>query len=285
MQIPTEVIGQIDWRGYSLVHSEGAPADTLKVLLSDKSAKGRYRVLFFHRSSQWETETQTNGEDFHFAQPMPEGVLVAAARQDGPTANAKIYSWHGDLIRDFDLGDGIQNLQCTSTGDIWVSYFDEGVFGHTIASAGLVRFDPSGGPVYKFQPRSGTEFITDCYALNVESDQIAWCYYYTEFPLVQLRGDAIEGLWHPGISGSTGFAVWSHSVIMQSGYDREDWSLLQLGKDGDTANRGRVEFVDEAGDPLPARCATARGRMIWFLQNSKVYRADISQMPEIEPRG
>jgi len=71
---------------------------------------------------------------------------------------------------------------------------------------------------------------------------------------------------------------------MQSGYDREDWSLLQLGKDGDTANRGRVEFVDEAGDPLPARCATARGRMIWFIQNSKVYRADISQMPEIEPR-
>jgi hypothetical protein len=69
-------------------------------------------------------------------QPLPrEDVLVVGARcfrfQDGSAEqNARVYSAEGELLREFVLGDGIQDLQVTSTGHIWVSYFDEGIFGN-----------------------------------------------------------------------------------------------------------------------------------------------------------
>ena len=36
----------------------------------------------------------------------------------------------GELRRQFVLGDGIKHVQTTAAGDIWVGYFDEGVYGN-----------------------------------------------------------------------------------------------------------------------------------------------------------
>lgn len=174
------------------------------------------------------------------------------------------------------------DIQTTASGDIWVSYFDEGVFGNTIGSAGLVRFDVQGEPTYKFQPYKfqpsvDLDPISDCYGLNVQSDNKIWFYYYTPFLLVQLHKEAVS-FWKPGVLGASVFAVAGNQVVIHAGYQEDDWCLLRLHRDGLVNNMGPVEFVDENGDPLPARCAKARGRMIWFVRNSTIYRADISHL-------
>jgi hypothetical protein len=55
--------------------------------------------------------------------------------------------------RTFTIGDGVQDVRTTPGGDVWVSYFDEGVFGNyrwsppgpePIGAPGLVAFDPLG---------------------------------------------------------------------------------------------------------------------------------------------
>jgi hypothetical protein len=278
MRVPAEVVGKIDWHGCQLTACAGAPQDTLFLLLSSRPKNDRWRILCVSEKGDWEYTIETERSEFHFVQPLPDGLLLAHPRQSSPAQNACVYDFAGDLLRRFALGDGIQDLQTTASGDIWASYFDEGVFGDTVGSTGLVRFDAHGTPTYEFQPTAGLDWISDCYALNVESSEAVWFYYYTPFLLVRLRKDAIDGFWRTGVAGAQAFAVRGNLVVIHAGYQQNDWRLLQLHEDGTVSNVDQVEFVDEHGDPLPARCAKARGRLIWFVQNSTIYRADITKI-------
>jgi hypothetical protein len=278
MRVAAEVVGKIDWKGCQVTAYGGAPQETLFLLLSSRTTKDYRRVLCFHEQEEWEYTIQTEPSDFHFVQPLPDGLLLAHGRQSSPAQNARVYDFTGGLLREFTLGDGIEDLQTTTSGDIWASYFDEGVFGDTIGSAGLVRFDAQGTPSYEFQPSAGLDRISDCYALNVESSQAVWFYYYTPFLLVRLRNDAIDNFWRTDLAGARAFAVSGDRVVMHAGYQHNDWRLLQLHEDTTVSNLGQVEFVDKDGDPLLTRCAKARGRLIWFVQNSIIYRADISKL-------
>ena len=68
---------------------------------------------------------------------------------------------------------------------------DEGIFGnygwHTpIGASGLTACNLNGDRIYDFNPSGDIEEFCDCYAINVETENITWCYYYTEFPLVKI---------------------------------------------------------------------------------------------------
>jgi hypothetical protein len=126
---------------------------------------------------------------------LPDGeVLVVGTRcwrnRDGRAErNACVFDGAGTLRRDFTLGDGINHVQTTSDGSIWVGYFDEGVFGNfgwndPIGSSGIVVFDTVGRPTWRFEPRGGISVISDCYALNVD-DREAWTCYYTNSRLCE----------------------------------------------------------------------------------------------------
>ena len=68
-------------------------------------------------------------------QPMPGGrFLVAGARcrwrPEGPDRNAVLYDADGQVVSEHVLGDGIAHVLATSTGQVWVGYFDEGIYGN-----------------------------------------------------------------------------------------------------------------------------------------------------------
>src|SRR5262249_40802979 len=121
---------------------------------------------------------------FHFVQPLPNGVLAAGARcywrPEGAEKNALALDWDGRVLGRCTLGDGIQDLRVTPNGTIWVSYFDEGVFGNygwnhpgppTIGGAGLVAFGPNGERRFAYDAEAaGTDAICDAYAMNVAAD-------------------------------------------------------------------------------------------------------------------
>jgi hypothetical protein len=206
VRVPADVVGQIDSRGYQLMAYAGAPQDTLFLLLSSRPKNDHLRILCFCDRGEWEYTIETEPSAFHFVQPLQDGLLLAHGRQSSPAQNACVYDFAGRPLRKFALGDGIEDLQTTASGDIWASYFDEGVFGDTVGSAGLVRFDAHGTPTYEFQPTAGLDCISDCYALNVENNETVWFYYYTPFLLVRLREDAINGFWRTGLAGAKAFA-------------------------------------------------------------------------------
>ena len=68
-------------------------------------------------------------------QPMPGGAfLVAGARCrwrcDGPDRNGVLYDTGGQVVAEGVLGDGIGHVLATSDGQVWIGYFDEGIYGN-----------------------------------------------------------------------------------------------------------------------------------------------------------
>lgn len=68
-------------------------------------------------------------------QPMPGGkFLVAGARcrwrRDGPDRNGVLYDTDGQVVAEGVLGDGIGHVLATSDGQVWIGYFDEGIYGN-----------------------------------------------------------------------------------------------------------------------------------------------------------
>jgi len=135
---------------------------------------------------------------FPSVQPLPNGeILLVGARchyrQGNPEENAAVFNRTGEIVRRFVLGDEINSVQTTSPGSVWVSYFDEGVFGNygwdkPMGAAGLVCFEATGRVVWEFEPPVGVDAIADCYALNVAADSV-WACYYTEFPVVKVDSE------------------------------------------------------------------------------------------------
>lgn len=146
------------------------------------------------------------------AQPFDEGWLLA----EGRGGAAEIYDRRGShVLRTLDLGDASEEIQTTPDGRIWVSYFDEGVFGNGIGNEGLVCFDSNGHPIFKyatFANRADLPHISDCYSLNVASDAV-WVCYYTDFPLVCLRNFELGGIWQDW--GSTSALAIRGEVVIR----------------------------------------------------------------------
>lgn len=157
-------------------------------------------------------------------------MLLVGARccwRDGAAeCNAAIYDADGKRQREGVLGDGIEDVQTTPSGEIWVSYFDEGVCGNRgwgeadspapIGSRGLIRFRSDLDIAWRY-PYDG-EFggIADCYALNVVGED-AWAYYYTDFPIVRIRAGAIAG-WSTEVRGAHGLVVADDGVVLVGCY-------------------------------------------------------------------
>ena len=101
--------------------------------------------------------------------------------------NARRYNRNGQLIEAFTLGDGISHIQIDETDTIWVSYFDEGIFGNfgwedPVGSAGLNAFTMNGQKLWSIR----NDGIIDCCALNVVSSKEVYYFYYDDFHLIQL---------------------------------------------------------------------------------------------------
>jgi hypothetical protein len=185
------------------------------------------------------------------------------------------------LVREILLGDGIATVQATSEGVIWTSYFDEGVFGNfgwqdPIGASGLVAWDSAGNKVYEFQPGAGLESICDCYALNVESDEDVWCYYYTEFPLVRLHCRRIHSSWRIPVGGSDAFAVSEECALFRGVCeDRDTYQLFSLCPDSVAKLVAKIELRDQQGTKLVANRAVGRADSIHLTCKDCLYRVDV----------
>lgn len=164
------------------------------------------------------------------------GWVVANARCRPTDDNATLFDEKGVAVDRFCLGDGIEHLQCDDRGNIWVGYFDEGVFGNDgwklpgarepISMAGLVQFDPSGKVLWRLDDPS----MADCYALNV-SRGTAWAYYYTDFPIVEISiATGRTRARKTSVAGGHSLACDSKGAMIIGGYspDKDRITLLEF---------------------------------------------------------
>jgi hypothetical protein len=213
----------VDWEGQPLVlAAEGKPkrpeppcdADTW-VQWQFSQPKAHHLIYFDGGSVRTIRFQQSQGQSTFHVQPFGEGWLLGERR-----GHCGLYDRVGHFVASLDLGDASEDLQTTPDGMIWVSYFDEGVFGGGIGSEGLVCFDTSGVPVFryvKFAEQNNLPFICDCYAMNVSVAGDVWLNYYTDFPLVHLRNLSLEKVWRDFGSMGNGFAIAGGASVYTRG--------------------------------------------------------------------
>ena len=195
--------------------------------------------------------------------------------------NGRVYTRTGEFKREILHGDGIQTVQTTSTGIIWTSYFDEGVFGNygwgkPVGSSGLVAWDTQGRKLYEFTPSEGLDSICDCYALNVETEEDVWCYYYTEFPLVRLRRRENLTFWKIPLAGSDAFAVAGEYALFRGGYkDHDIYQLFSIKSDGSAVLNAKIELRNQQNEMLVANWVVGRADTIYLANNGSVYCIDV----------
>ena len=254
-----------------------------------KGAHGqRYRVLALYEGQvTLDLLIEYDPYNVHFVQPMPDGQLLLACarcRYHGPNQydlNGRVFDSQGLLVREILLGDGIERIQTTASGQIWVSYFDEGVIGNygwhePVGAHGLVCFDGSGQKLYEFDAPDSLGPIIDCYAMNVIDDDDVWLCYYTDFPLVHLKSGEVRHHRGSFVSGSHALAVWSDMVLFAGGY-RDDSQFHLFNVYRDVAPRQFV-FQDERGRLMARPNVRMRGEMVYLLWDDALYCVALSAL-------
>jgi len=209
---------------------------------------------------------------YHFVQPLTDDeLLLVCSRTRKVKENARVFTEDSTLRRSFSLGDAIESTQTTSTGEIWTSYFDE----YLIQDLhGLHRWDRHGNEVYRYQPVAGLnsiDFIADCYAMNVVSDDTIWIYYYTDFPLVKIIDDEIVDYWQSSIYGSHWFAVHNNHIVFVGSYDDKLFHHFEILPNHEIKHIQTFDLKQKGW-------FTTRGKTIVICEGNQFYRFDVPEL-------
>ena len=240
-----------------------------------------YRIHYRVAGETWhDVALAPTRENLAYVQPLPgERWLAVRARAQGDQdRNAHVYDANGRLLHSFPAGDGIQEVQTDEAGSIWVSYFDEGVFGETtLGRKGLVCLSDAGELLFDFaaQSHACVGSMADCYALNVASPSEVWLRYYTDFPLVRIVDGRIADVWN-GLpaEGSPAFAIAGHRALFAGGYRQRDKLVLV---DLSTRRGKTLIAVDDRGQPI-AWHAIGRGSILHLVAEEGLYEIDLSTL-------
>lgn len=244
----------------------------LLILIGKKRNKTNDYVLYHIIDKQVKTITLPSvNESFHYVQQLGENwLLVNAIVCNDTDPNAFIYKEDGSLLHSFHVGHGVEHVQVTENGDIWVGYYDEGIYGDfELAQTGLNCFNQKGDLIFEFSFSDEVPIIDCCYALNAASDEEVYTYYYSDFPLVQIKNKKDYQVFHNvSIRGSDAFAVWKEFALFGHGY--KDKGLVYLYS---TKNERTVTYtpIDEQGKILTYDFAIGRKHNLFLIKNYDIY--------------
>lgn len=272
----------VDWKGSPLVLvEEGKPPYTnsnvspdARITWLNTPPKARHLIHWDGLSQRtFSFEGSTRVLTLH-VQPFMEGWLLGDVRG----GRADLCDGAGRLVKTLDLGDASNDVQTTPNGKIWVSYFDEGVYGGGIGSQqGVVCFNPSGHPIFKyfdFAKENELPFIDDCYAMNVISEDEVWLSYYSAFPLVSIRDFQLHQVWNDFGPIDKAFAVFESDVVFPKCYTRihEGRSQLLRRTLAESPQTEPLEATDDEGGIIGGQFkAAARGSQFYLWTETALY--------------
>lgn|GEM_PF-6870163 len=168
---------------------------------------------------------------YPMVQPHPLGWVVVGARCDRLEDNALVFDQGGQLLAAGRVGDGVEEVYTTHNGELWVSYFDEGVFGDVLAASGCVRWRISDD--YQITPEWQLCYpdMADCYAMNV-TDQAIYVCPYTDFPVIVIKDGRSTILENDDVAGPSAIVTDGERMVIIGAYRHPDQIALGTLKTG-----------------------------------------------------
>ncbi len=246
----------------------------------NKSDKENTFSVHWFENETWSTiNLAPTFQNFHHVQPLQNGIWIAIrSRSNGINDhNAYIYSQSGEIMSTFYVGDGVEHAQTGDDGKIWISYFDEGIFGdQPYGHFGLVAFNQNGKLEFNYKNDWGgpVPAIDHCYALNVIDSNNVWCYYidHTPFSLVHLVSGEIKRCFSElTIHGSHAIAANNNAVYLAGSYDARD-HLYRLDLQDKTIETLRP--ANEDGKTIQKFRAIARSNTMYLIHQNQLFKAE-----------
>lgn len=141
-----------------------------------------------------ETKTSADKNGYHHAVPVDfphhwlllNVRLLYDAQLNRGEENLKFIDAHGATTGKICVGDGVEKI-LASGGRLYVSYFDEGVFGNfgwdePPGECGLAMWSKTGEKLYEFD----RGLIDDCYTMNL-FDGTCYVRYYSSFDFARIK--------------------------------------------------------------------------------------------------
>jgi hypothetical protein len=214
----------------TVVHASGAQFPKTKM-----TTMHAFKLIVMDDRSSKEVDIPSVSITFPKVDLFCDGkVLLAGSRCEwrGPDdfdKNAVIHDPQAGDTQQLLLGDGIADIGIDASDRIWVSYFDEGVFGNFgwgrppaptgFGAGGLVCFASSGQELWSFNGAGGDGFIDDCYALNVTRSDV-WAYYYTDFKVCHIdQHFQCSDVWTPSVKGAGAIAIDQTNLLLSRQYN------------------------------------------------------------------
>lgn len=243
--------------------------------------------------------------------PEEDGRFVDELRCDEP--NAFIMRPNGSIIRSFSIGGGVEDIQTTTDGRIWVTYRDQNVLGtRDFFGKGFTCFDVSGNPIISNRSqRTKHQLIPtiERNTLNVLSDDEVWIYHYaqtssnieytqasinveqisssltdikqTRSSLTKLLLAAEDRCWLNLPVAADVFAVKGNTALCASGaYKNRFERQGRLQKINlETLQLEEIVLVDESGSELSVRIIKGRGSTIYTVdKDGNLFHIDIDDV-------
>ncbi|WP_142346585.1 hypothetical protein [Bacillus cereus] len=191
--------------------------------------------------------------------------------------NAVIYNADGSEYVKFYIGEGVQDCQVDVNEDIWVSYCDEGIFGESpIGANGIVAFDSTGQLIFdsydQYVEQYNIPYIDDCYAMNVIDGDV-WLYYYSEFPLVQMKDKKIHMSWN---EIHVTRKIWSKSFAVAQGkvvFITQDKKLVVYDLNNNQVYDSNL--CNELGEQVQFVNYYSRGSVMYFQTDDRLYYVNL----------
>jgi hypothetical protein len=224
-----EVTTNIELDGEDLVDIDVSTDDSYLAITDKGNIISPFDRVKIHQSFKFPVIRQLNDSSF----------LIADSRTNEKDDNCFIYGREGNMLKQFYVGDGIQDIEVVRD-KIIVTYFDEGVYGADGPNnEGLVVFDFDGNILSKYNEKHGDQIISDCYCICKHGANRVLFLPYTDFPLIELNldtGDEKKFEIPETLKGSKGLTSTADRIIFHSPY--EDKRGIYNWKIGDkTAER------------------------------------------------
>ena len=176
--------------------------------------------------------------------------------------NATLFDGGGNELCRFWVGDHVEHLQSDTSGNLWVSYYDQG-FGKEYSERGLSCYDSNGHAVNPWWNCP----MMDCYAMNAGKDGV-WHCGYSYFSIVHVGSDRGQREWsNRHVSGARAIVGWGQSVALYGGYRERGQHLTTLKlKSHDFGHEGWALGRRYSANPYRSPLAWQDSRSLSWMQ-------------------
>jgi hypothetical protein len=261
------------YREQTVLHSTVGADGLAHWLLGERGPRGAARdpydavVVTVGDGRPYETRLSAVTARFPHLAALPDGgFVVADARSREGERQVQVFDALGRASWTFRVGDAIEHLLTDEAGDLWVGYFDEGVYGDPSSAPGLRHWSATGESLWSYRPAASADSISDCYALNV-SGRTAWACPYTRFPLLEIgAGHAVRVRENP-VRSVLGFAVHAERVVLFGRHGDRTGRLVDCRlTDAAVEPLAESTLVRPDGSPLGRRRMVSRGPRLYVQE-------------------